>query len=285
MGELCQKMERDLRIRNLAPGTCAHYLGCCKRLAAFHMQSPATMYLPEINEYLGYLVQTGISPQTLRVNVAAIRFLFGVTLGRRELAEKIPWPKVPKTKPDILSGAEVEMLLAAITHLKSRVVLTVAYAAGLRLSEACRLKRGDIDSKRMMIHVRLGKGGKDRYVMLGERLLLILREYFRRVRPPGELLFPGREPEVPLSSATPRKELDHAVKRVKLGKKVTPHVLRHSFATHLLELGTDIRIIQTLLGHASIRTTAHYTNVSQKVIASVPSPHDVLGTERGEKLR
>jgi site-specific recombinase XerD len=158
--------------------------------------------------------------------------------------------------------------------LEPAVVSIAAYGAGLRVTEACRLQPGDIDSKRMLIHVRQGKGKKDRYVMLSPRLLEILRGYWVKASPKGDWLFPGRKPGRPLTPTSVRKALDAAAKRAKLRKKVTPHLLRHSFATHLLEAGTDIRVIQVLLGHSSIRTTARYTQVSARHIASVQSPLD-----------
>ena len=164
------------------------------------------------------------------------------------------------------------------------VVVTTAYGAGLRVSEACRLQVQDIDGKRGLIHVRLGKGGKDRYVMLSQRLLGLLRQYWVAVRPSGEWLFPGRKPGKPLTPSAVRRALNVAVKAAKLKKRVTVHVLRHSFATHLLETGTDIRLIQVLLGHASIRTTARYAQVSTTHIGRVKSPLDLLGTKQGAVL-
>jgi integrase/recombinase XerD len=206
-----------------------------------------------------------------------------VTLDRSRVAERIPWPKVPHKQPDILSGSEVAKLLKAVSSLVPAMALTTAYGAGLRISEACRLRVEDIDGKRKLIHVRLGKGGKDRYVMLGDRLLEGLREYWVKVKPRG-WLFPGAKTGRPLSPDAVRKALERARKVAKLKKRVTTHALRHAFATHLLESGTDIRIIQVLLGHASIRTTARYTQVSNKLIASTKSPLDLLGTKKGAAL-
>ena len=196
--------------------------------------------------------------------VAGIRFLYGVTLDRPEVAKRIPWPKVPRKQPDILSGTEVTHLLAAIESVKHRVVLTAAYGAGMRVSEACRLQVGDIDSQRGLIHIRQGKGSRDRHVMLGDRLLSALREYWSLTRPQGPYLFPGQRPGTSVSATAVRTALHAAVAKAGISKRVTPHVLRHSFATHLLEAGADIRVIQVLLGHQSIRTTAHYTQLSQR---------------------
>jgi site-specific recombinase XerD len=278
MGELRQKMAQDLAIRNFAPGTCDQYLRCCANFVRYHMQSPEQMGLSEIKDFLGQLVREGASPETLKMHVAGVKFLYGITLDREDIAGKIAWPKVPHTKPDILSPAEVERLLEAAMEisLAPAVVSITAYAAGLRIQEACQLQPGDIDRSRMLIHVRQGKGKKDRYVMLGQVLFDILRGYWRAARPEGGWFFPGRDPSQPLSPSTVRKALAAAATRAKLRKKVTPHMLRHSFATHLLEAGADIRVIQVLLGHNSIRTTSHYAQVSQRYIGSVQSPLDKL---------
>ena len=276
MGELYQEMALDLALKNLADGTRSQYLSCCSQFACYHMVSPREMGLPEIKRYLGHLVYAGASPEKLKMHVAGLKFLYGVTLDRQEVAGKIPWPKVPLKMPDILSLSEVELLLEAAmsASLAPAVVSITAYGAGLRITEACRLQPTDIISTRMLIHVRQGKGNKDRYVMLSPRLLEILRGYWVKARPTGDWLFPGRKPGQPLTPTSVRKALDAAAKKANLRRKVTPHLLRHSFATHLLEAGTDIRVIQVLLGHSSIRTTAHYTQVSTRHIASVQSPLD-----------
>jgi integrase/recombinase XerD len=282
MGELYQKMSQDLAIKNLAAGTREQYLKCCSEFARYHMRSPREMGLAEVKDYLGRLVYQGASPEKLKMHVAGLKFLYTNTLDRKEVAEKVPWPKVPHKKPDILSLAEVEQLLEAAMSASqvSAMVAMAAYGAGLRVSEACRLRPEDIDSARGLIHVRLGKGGKDRYVMLSERLLEILRGYWVQVRPQGGWLFPGRKAGKPITRNAVEKAIDVAAAKAKLRKKVTPHVLRHSFATHLLEAGTDIRVIQVLLGHSSIRSTARYTQVSERHIGSVKSPLDKIRVPR-----
>jgi site-specific recombinase XerD len=282
MGELYQKMSQDLAIKNLAEGTREQYLRCCCDFVRYHRRSPKEMGLTEIKDYLGRLVCQGASPEKLKMHVAGLKFLYGVTLDREKIAGKIPWPKVPHRKPDILSLSEVERLLdaAMLASLISAVVAMAAYSAGLRISEACRLRPEDIDSARKLIHVRLGKGGKDRYVMLSECLLEILRAYWVQVRPQGGWLFPGRKAGEPITRAAVAKALHEAATKAKLRKKVTPHLLRHSFATHLLEAGTDIRTIQVLLGHSSIRSTARYTQVSARHIGRVKSPLDKLRVRR-----
>jgi integrase/recombinase XerD len=278
MGELYQKMAQDLAIRNLASGTREQYLRCCSEYARYHMRSPREMGIGEVKDFLGRLVYQGAGPEKVKMHVAGLKFLYGTTLDRKEVAEMIPWPKVPHRKPDILGLSEVERLLTAAMSASEvpAVVAMAAYGAGLRISEACRLKPGDIDSVRKLIHVRLGKGGKDRYVMLSERLLELLRGYWVKVRPQGGWLFPGRKAGQPITREAVAKALDAAATKAKLRKKVTPHLLRHSFATHLLEAGTDIRVIQVLLGHCSIRSTARYTQVSERHIGSVKSPLDKL---------
>jgi site-specific recombinase XerD len=240
------------------------------------------MGLGEIKDYLGQMVREGAGPEKLKMHVAGLKFLYGITLDRQGIVEKIPWPKVPHKKPDILSLSEVERVLDAAmsASLIPAVASIAAYGAGLRISEACRLQPQDIDSARRLIHVRQGKGGKDRYVMLSERLVEILRSYWRQARPEGDWLFPGHKPGKPITRDTVEKALKVAAARAKLRKRVTPHLLRHSFATHLLEDGTDIRVIQVLLGHSSIRTTARYTQVSERHIGSVKSPLDKLRVRR-----
>jgi site-specific recombinase XerD len=199
-------------------------------------------------------------------------------MDRPRIAARLLWPKVPHRKPEILELTEVERLLGAVLSksLAPAIASMMAYGAGLRVSEVCRLRPEDIDSKRMLIHVRLGKGGKDRYVMLSQGLLEVLRAYWRKTHPEGEWLFPGRKPGKALTPAAVLKALREAAVKAKVRKKVTPHLLRHSFATHLLEDGTDIRVIQELLGHRSIQTTARYTQVSQRFIGKVQSPFDRL---------
>jgi integrase/recombinase XerD len=283
MGELYNKLALDLKLKNLAAGTQKQYLRCCVDFAKYHRKSPLALGVDELKEYLGHLLMNGAGPEVVKMNVAGLKFLYGVTLDRAVVADRLPWPKVAHRQPDILSGSEVEKLLKAVASLVPGMALTTAYGAGLRISEVCRLKVSDIDGKRKLIHVRLGKGGKDRHVMLADKLLEGLRQYWVKVKP-QDWLFPGAKQGRPLSPDAVRKALERATKAAKLKKRVTTHALRHAFATHLLEAGTDIRIIQVLLGHASIRTTARYTQVSNKLIASTKSPLDLLGTKKGAAL-
>lgn len=286
MGQIREKMETDLKLKGCSIHTRDGYLRYAGKFVAYYMQPPDRLGEAEVRGFLKHLVdEQRIEPATLRMYVAAIKFLYGTTLRRPAVVEKIPWPKVPKKLPDILSGTEVEQVLGAIRALKHRAILMTAYGAGLRISEACSLCATDIDSNRGLIHVRLGKGKKDRYVPLPERLLLLLREYWRLMQPPRPYLFPGGKPGAPITRDAVAKVLAEAVGRLGLKKHVTPHVLRHAFATHLLELGTNERVVQVLLGHSSPRSTNIYTHVSTEHVGRITSPLDVLGTEKAKVLR
>jgi len=285
MGKLRDRMEADLRLRNLRPGTQANYLGNARAFAAYHRRSPAEMGWEEVRSFLLHLREVkGLSPSTQKVYVAALKFLYTVTLDRPEVVRPFFMPKVPQNLPEILSGSEVEALLGAVRDLKYRAVLMTTYGAGLRISEACGLHIEDIDSKRMLIRVQKGKGGRQRYTILGERLLTVLRTYYKHDRPGGPYLFPGGRENTPLSPDSVREVLRKAAKAAGLSKRVTPHILRHSFATHLLESGADIRVIQVLLGHRSIQTTTGYAQVSTRHIARTQSPLDLLGTDKASLL-
>jgi len=277
MGQLRDRMDGDLRLKGFRPVTRYHYLRCARSFAAYYRKSPAALGEAEIRAFLLHLIdERQAKPATVRMYVAALKFLYAITLRRPEVVARIPWPQVPEHLPDILTAAEIVQLLQAVHSLKHRVVLMIAYGAGLRISEVCSLEVGDIDSQRMVIHVRDGKGAKDRYVMLSERLLAVLRDYWRLTKPPGSFLFPGTRGAPHLQPNTVQRMLQTVVAACGLSKRVTPHVLRHCFATHLLEAGTDIRTIQQLLGHSSIRTTARYTQISTRQIGQTRSPLDTL---------
>jgi site-specific recombinase XerD len=235
----------------------------------------------EVRQFLMHLVETKkASPARRKMYVAALKFLYDVTLRRPEAVAAIPWPRVAHGVPEILSGTEVMRLLDAVESLKYRAVIMTAYGAGLRVSEVCSLQVEDIDSQRMTIRVRHGKGNQARYVPLPERVLFLLRRYWVADRPAKPWLFAGSKPGVPVSEASVRYHLKMAAEKTGLTKRVTPHVLRHTFATHLLELGTDVRVIQMLLGHRSIKSTVRYTRVTSRVLAKTESPVDVLGTRK-----
>ncbi len=220
----------------------------------------------------------GISWPALNQIVCALRFFYGVTLGHSTIPERIAYAREPRKLPVVLSADEVVSFLEAIPSLKSRIALTTVYATGLRVSEVVFLKVADIDSQRMVIRVEQGKGGRDRYVMLSPQLLKILRAYWRLTRP-TRWLFAGRDSERPLDATVLHAACRSAHIAAGLNKRVTVHTLRHSFATHLLENGADIRVIQVLLGHASLQSTARYAQVATKTISQTPSPLDRLRLE------
>jgi integrase/recombinase XerD len=279
------RMEAEMKLRNFSARTQEHYRRVVQRYEELFGRPPEQLGADKVRAYLLDLRdRRGLSPSSLKVHRAALKFFYGKALGCPEVVEVVGIPKVPRKLPEVLSGSEVDSLLAAIRSLKYRAVVMTTYGAGLRISEACRLEPRDIDSKRMLIHVRCGKGGDARFVMLSERLLVALRAYWRAQRPPGPFLFPGSVPERPLSPDAVRAVISKAVRAAKIAKRVTPHVLRHSFATHLLETGTDIRTIQVLLGHRTIRTTQLYAQVSTRVVARTKSPLDVLATKEGRVL-
>lgn len=276
MTPLRQRMIQDLRLRNLAPNTQEAYLRAVAKLAQHFHKSPELLSTEEVRSYLVYLVEEKHAGTDHYVQVlCALRFLFNVTLGRKEVLEGIPRPKSVKKLPMVLSMEEVAQFFEAIHNPKHRALLMTAYAGGLRVSEAVGLRVADIDSKRMLIRIRQGKGRKDRYVNLSPRLLEVLREYWRIFRP-SDWLFPGKTPSRPLTRSAVNDLCQRIRARAKIAKRLTPHTLRHSFATHLLEAGTDLRTIQILLGHRSLKTTATYTHVSEKTLQSAPSLLDLL---------
>jgi site-specific recombinase XerD len=246
------------------------------RFALHFGRSPAELGPKEVRAYLQQLVESKkVSWSYFNQAVCALRFLYRVTLDRRWVIEHLPFPRQERRLPTVLSRGEVARFFKAVRNQKHRVVLLIAYAAGLRISELVALRVGDVDAERMMIHVRQGKGRKDRLVTLSPVLLKELRGYLRWAAP-AEWLFPGRDPSRHLHARSVQKACQRASEAADLGKRVTVHTLRHSYATHLLEAGTDLRVVQTLLGHASIRTTAIYTHVSNERLQQVRSPLDGL---------
>jgi len=285
MGKTQERMKAELELRRYSKSTQDAYLAYAKRFVA-HFRRPAEeLGEQEVQAFLLHLVRDKkVGEASHKMHVAAIKFLYAEALHRTEVVARIPWPKVSHTLPDILSGSEVLALLEAIASITHRAVVTTAYGAGLRVSEACKLQVADIDSKRMLIHIRQGKRKKDRYVMLAERLLLCLRHYYRCERPEGPWLFPAKNAQRPIGSKGVLGAVKKAACACGITKRVTPHSMRHAFATHLLETGADIRTIQVLLGHGSIRTTVRYTRVSKQHIGRVHSPLDLAGTPRGQVL-
>jgi len=277
MGKLHDHMKGDLLLKGYSPHTQRAYLRCARHFASHYMRSPEEMGEQEIRGFLLHLVRDRkASPATLNMYVNALKFLYNITLKRPEAVKEIPHPKRPKTLPVILSPEEVLRMFAAIRSLKHKAIIATAYAAGLRVSEVCGLRLADIDSQRRRIHIRAGKGKKDRYVILGESLLALLRQYYQKFRPKGEYLFPGYKPHRPICTTAVREVLRKVVREAGLSKRVSMHTLRHCFATHLLEAGTDIRILQVLLGHSSIRTTLRYTHITDRLLQKLVSPLDLI---------
>jgi integrase/recombinase XerD len=277
MGALYEKMKADLKLRRYSARTERSYLYYAARFVRHLGRSPSETGKAEIREFLTRLEARGESGSSLKLYVAAIRFLFAVTLERPAEVEHIPWPRVVQKLPAVVSRAEVEALLGKIEPLVCRMAVMTAYGTGLRISEVLSLETGDIDGKAGIIHVRRGKGGRPRLVMLPRRLLETLRQYWRLARPPGPLLFPGQDRSKPLCPDTVRRAVHCAAAALGISRRVTMHAFRHSFATHLLEAGEDLRTIQVLLGHRSIRNTARYLQVSTEHLARVSSPLDALG--------
>lgn len=276
MGQLRDRMEQDLILKGLQSATRRNYLLYGRKLAAFYRRSPEELGEAEIRRFLMHLIQVDrVSYATYRQVLAAVRFLYTVTLGRVWEVEHIPFPKRPGRKlPQVLSGEQILALFKALRSPKYRAIVMTCYAAGLRISEACQLRVADIDSKRMVLRVRHGKGDKERYTLLPPRLLHLLRVYWKLHRP-ADWLFPGRTPAGHIHQDTVRQVLAKAAAAAGLGK-CAPHMLRHSFATHLLDQGTDLVVIQALLGHESIRTTTLYAHVSTAKIQKTQSPLERL---------
>jgi len=276
MTPLRARMIDDMKLRNFSPRTLEAYVRAVARFAQHYGKSPERLGPEEVRQYLLHLVNVQkASLSWYNISLCALRFLYHVTLGRKALLEGIPCPKGEKKLPVVLSRDEVAQFLRSANRLKARTMLTTAYAAGLRVSELVALRVEDIDSRRMVIRVRQGKGRKDRYVMLSPKLLQLLRKYWKAARP-RDWLFPGRNAHEPIRTRTALRSCKATWKRSGLAKLVTVHTLRHSFATHLLESGVDIRTIQSLLGHRSLTTTALYTFVSPNRVATTESPLDAL---------
>jgi site-specific recombinase XerD len=269
-------MLEELQRRNYSSRTIRLYLRHVAEFAKHFHRSPDQLGAEDIRQYQLFLIQDKKPAwSTYNQIICALRFFYAKTLKRAFLLEEIPFPRMEQRLPLILSREEVARILTAPPHLKSRALLMTIYAAGLRRSEAAHLRVNDIDSARMTITVRQGKGRKDRVVMLSPVLLETLRQYWRHNKP-KQWLFPGENPDQPISDNDVFAVFHNAVRRAGITKKVSPHSLRHSFATHLLESGTDLRTIQVLLGHRSLKTTARYLHVSQQHLRVTASPLDGL---------
>jgi len=270
-------MIEDLAIRNYSPGTIKNYVNYVAGFARHFWRSPDELGPEEVRTYQLHLIKKRVSWSYLNGIVCALRFLYVVTLGRPDMVKRLPYAKKPRRLPTVLSLDEVRRFLGAIGNAKHQMVLTTAYAGGLRISEALGLQVTDIDSQRMVIHVHLGKGRKDRLVPLSEKLLAQLRAYHAQQRL-GTYLFPGQT-DRPLNTKSIHEACQRARKAAGLRKRVTPHTMRHSYATHMLEADTDLRTLQVILGHSYISSTTIYTHVRQHRLASARSPLDLLDLE------
>ena len=275
---LRRRMIDDMAIRKLGPKTQSGYIRAVKNFAAFLGHSPDQANTDDIRRYQLHLASSDLGVPSVNAAMTALRFFFKVTLRRSDVAEDVVFIREPRRLPVVLSPEAVARLIAAAPGLKYQAALSIAYGAGLRVSEVISLKVGDIDSARMLIRVDQGKGHKDRYVMLSQPLLKLLRRWWL-VKRPRAWLFPGRTPGAPLSARQLNRAVHIAAQRAGIDKRVGMHTLRHSFATHLLEQKTDIRVIQVLLGHKKLDTTALYTRVAIKAIGEITSPLDRRLTE------
>lgn len=274
---LSRRMIDDMMLRNLSPATQRSYLHAVCKFSRCFDRSPDQLGLEDVRAFQGCLVSQGMSWPALNQTVCALRFFSGVTLNRAELPERIAYARTPRKLPTILSADEVVRFLEAVPSLKTRAALTTAYAAMLRASEAVSLKVADIDSDRMVLQIRHGKGAKDRRVMLSPQLLGILRTYWRPARP-ANWLFPGRG-DKPIDVQVLHSACRSATKAAGLTKTVSLHTPRHSFATHLLDSGVDIRVIQVLLGHSNLSSTARDTQAATATITKTRVPFDRLSLE------
>ena len=283
---LRQRMIEDMRIRGLCAKTQQAHIRNVKHFAGFLGRSPDTATPDDLRAYQLDMTNAGVSATTFNVRIISLRFLFGVTCGREEMKRYMQFHRQPRKLPVVLSVEEVARLLDAVPGpgLKYRAALGISYGAGLRASEVCTLKVADIDSQRMLIHVDDGKGGRDRKAMLSPSLLETLRQYWRESRPEG-WLFPGKPKISPLSPRQLNRAFMSARHMAGIAKPATLHTLRHSFATHLLEANTDVRVIQVLLGHAKLSTTARYAHVATKTIQSTVSPFERMKALQDQVLR
>ncbi len=286
MQAIHQRMAADLKIAGYAKSTTQIYLIYAGKFIDHYNQPPQQLDANHIRNYLLYLIEVhNVSHGTLRQAKAALNFLYSVTLGKPQVIDWLPPARKICTLPVVLSGTEVETLFGAIRHVMFRTMMMTMYSGGLRNLETCRLMPQDIDSKRMIIHIRRGKGGIDRYTILSRRLLLQLRSYWREHRPHLDgYLFPSTTNRGHACPNMVRYVFRKARKDAGITKKATPHTLRHSFATHLLECGYDITLVQALLGHRQLRTTQRYVHLSTDHLVKTCSPLDILGTDRADVL-
>ena len=283
---LRERMIEDMRIRGMGEKAQKAHIRAIKEFAAYLGRPPDTATPEELRAYQLHMTNNGVSPWTFNVRITSLRFFFAITCGREEMKRYMQFQRKPHRLPIVLSVQEVGDLLAAVPGpgLKYRAALGISYGAGLRASEVCNLKITDIDSDRMLIHVDNGKGGRDRKAMLSPGLLELLRDYWLEARPQG-WLFPGKPKINPLSPRQLNRAFTSAKHMAGINKAATLHTLRHSFATHLLEANTDVRVIQVLLGHAKLSTTARYTHVATKTIRNTVSPFEMIQKLQDQTVR
>jgi integrase/recombinase XerD len=278
---LRRRMIEDMTVRNFVAKTQADYIRQIKNFTLHLGRSPETATREDVRCYLLHLASSGMGASTINSAGSALRFLFDITLDRPGIVRQLPVAREPRKAPVILSPEEVARMLEAAPGVKYKAALSVAYGAGLRVSEVVALKVSDIDSGRMMIRIEQGKRRKDRYAMLSPRLLALLREWWLACRSRG-WLFPGRDPLQPITTRQLTRACHTAAQAAGIEKHVSPHTLRHSFATHLLEQNVDVRVIQVLLGHTKLDTTARYTQVASNTIRNITSPLDHLISKKDE---
>jgi integrase/recombinase XerD len=272
---LRQRMINDMSVRNFVPDTQREYIRAVKNLTIFLKRSPDTATAEDLRAFQLHMTETGVRPPTINATVTALRFFFKVTVDRPETTRHLVFVYEPRKLPRILPPEDVLRLLEAAPNPKSKAALSVAYGAGLRAMEVVALKVTDIDSQRMLLRVEMGKGRKDRFAMLSPQLLELLRDWYRIARP-RLYMFPGRDKIGPMTPRQLNRICHMAAELAGLPSWIAPHTLRHSFATHLLEQNIDVRVIQVLLGHAKLDTTARYTQVATNIIREVMSPLDRL---------
>ena len=272
---LRQRMLDAMAVRNFSDKTRHDYIRQVKSFASFLGRSPDTASADDLRRFQLHQRQNGVQPSSMNSAVSAVRFFFSTTLDRPDMERHLTFVREPRKIPVILSPQEIGQLLEAAPGPKYKAAMSAAYSAGLRVSEVVALKVADVDSKRMLLRIEQGKGRKDRLAMLSPRLLDLLRDWYCIVRP-AVWLFPGRDPMLPMTTRQLTRAVHIAARLAEINKRVTPHTLRHSFATHLLEQNIDIRLIQVLLGHVKLETTALYTQVATNVIRAVTSPLDQL---------
>lgn len=272
---LRQRMIDDIKLRNMSPETQDAYIRAVRNFSLFFKRSPDQLGYEDVRTYLLHLNARGLQAQATNQIACALRFFYGTTLGRDDASKQIPLARRPDTLPSVMAPEEIIRFLDAVSDLRYRAVFSTIYAAGLRVSEAASLKVKDIDSHRMVIHVRQGKGRKDRMVMLSGQLLVLLRAYWKKEKP-VDWLFPGPDSTSPLTARSIQRACQKAALRAGLETKISVHTLRHSFATHLLEHGIELRVIQELLGHRNIATTTRYARVAITMIRKTESPLEHL---------